>query len=69
MMNEEFGVVICDVCPSVLPPSVEETKAFEEYLLIKNTIEQQSKNSIKQLLLQKLDQAYTTGQDLMDVLR
>ncbi len=69
MMNEQFGVAICDVLPSILPPSVEETKAFEEYLLIKSTIEQQIQNSLKENLLQNLEQAYKAGHDLMDVLR
>lgn len=69
MMNEQFGVAICDVLLSILPPSVEETKAFEEYLLIKSTIEQQIQNSLKENLLQNLEQAYKAGHDLMDVLR
>lgn len=72
MMNEQFGVAICDVVSRVIPPTIQETKIFEEYLLIKNTIEHQCTHEIKEVLLQKLTQLYVSGGkevELMGVLR
>lgn len=45
-----------------------ETKQFEMYLLIQNCIQNECKNGIREILLQKLDQSYKVGEDLMEVL-
>ena len=68
-MSEQFGIPISKVVSRVLPPTTQETKLFEEYLLIKNTIEDECRSSVKEILLQKLEQAYKAGYDLMDVLK
>lgn len=68
-MSEQFGIPISKVVSRVFPPTIHETKAFEEYLLIKNTIEDECRSSVKGILLQNLEQAYKAGHDLMDVLR
>lgn len=41
-------------------PTHQETKSFEQYLIIKHRIVNECKNGIQQTLLQKLDQAYQT---------
>jgi len=67
-MNE-FGVAISGYPVGIVPPSYEENKRFEEYLLIKNAIEEKCACSIAKNLLQHLEQAYTTDQDLINVLK
>lgn len=47
----------------------EETKEFETYLLVQNRITSECKNGLKNVLLQKLDQKYLAGEDVMEVLR
>ncbi len=46
-----------------------ETKEFETYLLVQNRIINECKNDLKHALLQKLDQKYLAGEDVMEVLR
>jgi len=50
-------------------PTHQETKSFEQYLIIKHRIVNECKNGIQQTLLQKLDQAYQTWEDLMSILK
>lgn len=64
-MNE-FGVAIPSYVARIAPPSYQDNKRFEEYLLIKSTIETECKSSLKNILLQNLQQAYTTGQNLSE---
>ncbi len=47
----------------------EETKEFEAYLLVQNRIINECSTSIKDALLQKLDQKFLAGEDIMEVLR
>jgi hypothetical protein len=50
----------------------QETKTFESYLLIQNCIQNECRNGIKEILLQKLTNVFQTGgkeNDLMEVLR
>lgn len=67
-MND-FGVVIPDYVAPIVAPTYQDNKKFEEYLLIKNIIEEWCKSAVQKILLQNLYQAYTTNQDLMSVLR
>ncbi|MEI7919755.1 MAG: hypothetical protein WCH65_06335 [bacterium] len=56
-MSEQFGAIICNT-NNIPYPLYQDTKNFEEYLIIKNIVEHDYVDQTKKILLQNLDQTY-----------